>query len=791
MNLFSLKISLRILSRYKVNTVINLLGLVAAFTSAILLLVYIFNEISYDNFHKNGDRIYRLNSTITTADAQEMRTVTSSGKLPAILLDKLPEIENITRFYGWGKSEVIVNHQRFSADNVFWVDTSYLKMFNFELLPGTNANSLNEPNGVLLTQTDAVKYFGDINPVGKTLNIEGTTYQVRGLMKDVPSNSHMQFGMLATMAAICTPGNDITDRNGLSFTFYVMLKEGANYDQFFSKFKKICNSYTEERFGSVGFHVDHYLQPLKDVHLHSNLSYDTAKAGDIKNIRIFGVLVLLTLLIASVNYINLMTAQSEIRMRETGLLKVLGADRMHLIRKFMSESLIICFSALIIAFAIAEVLLPPFGQLLDVNLKGVSPVNGTIIAIMAGVAFLTAFLSGIYPSLVGSVITPAIILKGSKSNSSFSNITKYLVAFQFCITAFLIIAVLLVQLQISYMKNKKLGFDRSNLIVLENVTMKMANSFPALRSELLKNPDIENVTTSQSVPGSPMSIQNCYKLGDDPKNAFLINEARVADNYLKTFRMNLIAGRDFDSLGKDDESFIVNEMAVKKLGLKNPLGEKIVVWNNTGTIVGVVSDFHFASMHRRVEPLVLTHYQKIHQLVTIRIRPGTTARSVDFIEKTVKAVDPDYNAEYYFIDEYFQTLYAKEERFNQLIGAGSILAIIISVMGLYAFTTFTIRRRVKEIGIRKTLGASIEQIVRMLSLRILWWMIPGIIVAFPFVWLIVSKWLERFSYHIELAKYWWVWIIGALVSITIGMLSVFFQSGRAAKANPVESLKYE
>lgn len=792
MNFFSLRISWRILTRFKINTIINLSGLIAAFTAAILILVYIINETSFDKFHDHGDRIYRLNSIITMADGQELKAATTSGKLPAVLMRQLPEIEYISRYYNWGSHEVVANGNRYSSELIYWVDTSFLDIFSFKMKESEAKNCLKEPNSIVLTSSAARRLFGNMDPINKTLLIDGTGYQVTGLMEDVPSNSHMQFEMLASFETIETPGNGITDRNGLSFTFYLMLKPGTDYAAFYPKFQRVADQHTKERFENTGFSVKHSLQPLDRVHLYSNLIIDTAKSGDIRNIRIFSFMALFILLIASMNYINLMTAQSEVRMRETGLLKVLGADRIHLIRKFLIESLLICFSALILAYGIAELLLHSFSNIMDSDLSEASLFTGPIVPIMIGVALVTGIISGFYPAWIGSISNPATILKGSKGNKTISNLSKYLVAFQFCITVFLIIGVVLVQQQIFYMKNIDLGFKKTDLIVVNNVTDKIRNSYKSIRAEMLASPDIVDVTQGQTSPGLPMSVQNCYKVGDDPNTAFMINEARVNDHYLSTYGIKLISGRDFNQdMPTDSASFIINKSAARKLGLKDPVGTKINVWNTQGTIIGVVSDFHFTSMHRAVEPLVFTHHQDWFNLISVRLRPGTTVRAMKHIVKVLKEADPVYNIEYAFVDQTFKTMYLKEERFNDLITAGSILAIIISVMGLFALTTFTIRRRVKEVGIRKTMGASAKQIIFLLAGKVLWWILPGIVVAFPLIWYTMDVWLSNFAYHINLIDYWWVWISGALFSVLVGLLSVYFQAAKAARSNPVTSLQYE
>lgn len=790
MNYNSLKITWRMLTKYKVNNIINLSGLVVAFTVALLILVFIVHELSFDNFQTKIDRVYRLNSTIS-GDGEEMEAIGTSGKLPAILKERLPEIEHITRYYNEGQ-EVNINNQRYITTSFFWVDSSFFEIFDFEIINGNKSTCLKDPNSVVLTESIAKKMFGKVDPMNKVIICNGINYQVTALMKDPPLNSHMQFEMLGSFATVETPEYDVTLMNGVPFTFYVLLNKGVDYPAFFAKFKSVSDQHTKERFEGWGMKVVHTLQPMSRIHLHSKLSFENAKVSDIKNLYIFGFLALFILLIASVNYVNLMTAQAELRMKETGLRKVLGADRTHLIKQFLFESLIICLLALVISFSIADALLDPFGLLVDSKFNSSSLFNLPVVIIILFVAGLTSIVSGFYPAWIASIKNPASIMKGSKGNKASGSFSKYLVAFQFAITVFLIITVILIKLQVNYMKNKDLGFAKDNLVYIYNLTAPIRSSFDAIRSELLQNPIIENVTASQAVPGTGGSGQTCRLATADPNSGFHINENRIQDHYIETFKIKIVQGRDFDpQLQTDSAAFIINEVTVKKLGLLNPVGQKIVVGPTTGTVIGVMSDFNYASMRNVIDPLALSHYSKRIGMITARIRKGTTTEALMYIEKVIKSRDPNYNFEYQFIDQKFASMYAKEERFNNLISAGAIIAIVISVMGLFALTAFSVKRRVKEIGIRKTLGATVNQIHTLLAGKILVWIIPGLLVAFPFAWLAMEKWMSNFAYHITLINYWWVWMVGAAIALLVGFLTIYFQAIKAARENPIDCIRYE
>lgn len=792
MSLNPFKISWRILTKYKANTIINLSGMIVAFTSTVLILVFILHELDFDNFHEKGERIYRLNSAISMADAKEIHATISNGKLPALLLQKMPEIESITRFYYWGTNEIKHDKKQFTTDKLFWVDTSFFNIFSFDLVKGNELTCLKEPNSLILTETFATKIFGNDNPINKSLTIGSNTYLVTAIIEDAPTTSHLQFDMLASMSTIENAKFDVAVQNVLDFTFYVLLKDGVNFTTFHPKFSKICDDHVSENFGSFGIKLKHSLQPLEKVHLYSNFDFDRAVTGDLKNIKIFSILSVFILLIASLNYINLMTAQSEVRLRESGIRKVLGADKFHLIKLYLFESIIICMSALFLAFGLADLLIKVFGNLLDTTLNTFDVFDIRVIVIMLIITLITSIASGVYPALIVSRANPAKILKGSKGNKVNSNFSKYLVAVQFGITIFLIITVLIINQQVRYMKYKDLGFEKDNLITVTNISKNIINAYPSVRARLLENTSFENVTASQDIPGITYSTQNCFKYGEDPNTGFIVNEIRLQDHYVKTFGFKIIQGRDYHVGSRSDSnSFVINQAAAKKLGFKDPIGKKIVIWQQPGTIIGVVSDFHITSLHKPVEPLIFTHYQKWFNNITVKVKESGIKESLGYLEKTIKEADPNYNFNYVFVNDTFKSMYSKEERLNEMMTSGSVIAIIISIMGLFSLTAFSVRRRVKEIGIRKTLGASVQQILILISGKILIWMIPGMLIAFPFAWWAAENWLSGFAYRIELIHYWWVWILSGIIALMVGFLTIYYQSVKTANTNPVDCLKYE
>ncbi len=793
MNLNYLKIAWRILLKHRVHTIINIIGLGIGFSISVLMMIFVLYQLSFDNFHQKSKRIARFTIEGVMTDGKILKGAMTSGDVAGVIKEKVPELEHACRVYHWGANDVMVNEKRFTDSRIHWADSTFFRIFDFPLISGNPIQALSEPNNVVLSSSTAAKYFPDEDPIGKIIKIGNLDYLITAVMKDVPVNSHLQFDMLASFHTLETNGRNVVESNGISFPTYLLMKEGTNANAFSKKTIEYADEHINEIFNKHGITIAHFLQPLDEIYLHSDFSYDSSKTGDMRNVYIFAFLAIVVILIAIFNFVNLVTAQSEKRTREIGMRKVMGAQRKDLIWQFMGESILIAFFAFLFSLLLNELLIGPFSQLLDEQFRLEYWYNFGFLLVILSFVLLTGVFAGFYPAIYLSRFEPVSVLKGVyKGSGRVHFLRKTLVIFQFSISIFLVVSVLLLHRQVEYMKNKDLGFNRDNVISVKNLTVSIRNSYPSFKAELLQHPDILNISASQSVPGEDRSLQSGYKKGDDPASAVMIYENRVQHEYVSTFGMEIIAGRDFNpDLKTDSSAIIINETAVKKLGLTNPIGMDISVWQHQGKVIGVVRDFNFMSLHNEIDPLALTMYEKWFSRINIRITPQNLKPTLAMLEEKFQSVDPNYTFEYNFVDDIFARMYQKEERLNKLISSAAILAIIISFMGLYALTSFTINTRIKEIGIRKTLGASVANILSMLFRDLSKWIVVGNLIAWPLSYYVVTQWKQNFAFQIDIFDNWYLFIIAGLLAASVGVMATLVQAISAANANPINSLKSE
>ncbi len=787
-----IRIAFRNLIKHRTNTLINIFGLAVGFSSSILIMNYVYHEMHFDDFHENKGRIYRLWGNASMTDGKVISTATTSGRIPERVIGTVPGAEAMTRVYGPNTEVIRFAGKRFTTETVTWVDSSFFKIFSFNLISGNPENALKEPFTAVLSQTTAKKFFGD-TAMNQVIQINRYKYRITGVYEDFPNNSHFRTDVLAAFMTLDRPEYSVVEQNGLSFPQYYMLGKDADPEKTLNSITEIADKVIEERLGPYGIRMEHQSQPLERIHLYSNLNFDIGESGDIRNIYIFAILALFIMLIAVMNFINLVTAQSDSRSKEIGIRKVSGAGRSGIVKQFLGESVLMSAFAVIIALLLNEGLAGYLSGLLDQPLPLIYWNKPGYFAAIILFGILIGVLAGLYPAFYLSSFQPVKVLKGDHHGSRKPHfLRKIMTTLQIAITVFLIICLLLLQIQVNYMKNTDLGFKKENIVVYQNLTDNIKNSIESLKAEMLANPNVVNVATSQSVPGKSRSVQNLYRYGDDPKSAILTHENRIQDDFVETMGMEIIMGRDFDKeLKTDTASFILNEMAVKKLGLENPIGEKVVVWSETGTVIGVVRDFNYLPLNNTIDPLVLTRYASWFSLISVRIRPENIRETITYLDEILKKADPSYTPEMFFIDQTFKEFYEQEEQISRLITVATILAAILSVLGLYGLTTLTIRKKVKEIGIRKALGGSITSILFLLFKDLSRWVIVGNIIAWPIAFWTISRWLQNFAFRIEILEYWWVFIAAAIISLLIGILTMSAQTIKAARANPVDALRYE
>ncbi len=787
-----IRIAVRNIRKNKINSLINIFGLSVGMSVSILIMIYVYQETQFDDFNSKSDRIYRLTGQAWMADGKQMSMAVTTGNMGDRLLERIPEIEEAVTCYGFDTEEITFNHRRFTSDIVLWADTGFLKIFDFPLLEGNPATALRDPYSVILTQETARKYFGD-TAMNREIKINDVKYKVTGIMKNVPDNSHLQMDMVASFRSLIRPDYNIVERNGISFGLYLLVRPHVDMTQFGEKFQAVTQDVITKRFGDYGIKVIQHLQPLNKVHLYSRFNYDYAITGDIRKVYIFSALAFFIILIAIMNFINLVTAQSDNRAKEIGIRKVSGATRKNLVSQFIAESVLFSLFAMVIALFLNEVLVFPFSQVMDQKFTLIYWDKPVFLAGIICFAIVVGIISGLYPAFFLSSFRPVITLKGGQfGHRSPHLLRKVLVTLQFSISIFLIVSLFLLQLQFRLIRERNLGFNKENVVVFKNLTDGIRDSYPSIKAEMLARPGVLNVTASQSVPGLNRSVQNLYKQGDDPTTAIMVHENRVQDEYIKTMGMHIIRGRDFDpALKTDTASFIINQTAAEKLGLTDPIGQKLVVWNMKGTVVGIVSDFNFLSLHNEIDPLVFTHYENWFNRISIRLRPGDQKNDLDRLSEILSKADPSYNPDFTFLNNDLDDLYTKDERFNRMITMGAALAILISILGLYGLTAFTVRKKVKEIGIRKALGGSVGGITLMLFRDLSRWVLVGNLIAWPLAYFLIRDWLENFAFRIGILQQWWAFIAAGLLTLIVGGLTMLYQTLRAANANPVDSLRYE
>ena len=783
----------RNLLKNKVNTIINILGLTVGFSVSVLILIYVYHEVSFDNFHENGNRIYRMTLEGSMADGKTLRAALTSGEIAREVLNKVPGVEHATRVYDWGENEVFIGDKRYTNDDIAWADTGFFRIFTFPVIAGNPSTALSEMYSIVLSESLAKKYFGGTDVMNETIKIGDQDYRVTGIMKDWPANSHLAYEAIASFSSLERTDYDIVARNGISFPTYIMLEEGVDHQAVTEQVCVTANEVMDARYGPVGINTKSFTQPLADVYLRTQAMFSDGRSGDIRNVYIFSFLAFFIILIAVFNFINLMTAQSERRMKEIGLRKVVGAGKPDVIRQFIGESVLVAVIAFLLSLGLNELLLEPFSGLMAGQFRLEYWHQPVLLLAVVIFVVLTGVISGIYPALYLSNFRPVRVLKGSVNSAGKKHtLRKVLVTLQFAISIFLIICLFLLHAQTNFLKTKDLGFQREGTMAIHSLTDGIRSSYKSIKAELLQNPDIFAVTASQSIPGQPRSMQNCYKKGDDPRSAIMINENRVQHDYLETFGISVVMGRGFNKeMRTDTGAFVINQKAAEKLGLSEPIGQDIYVWSVPGKIIGVIADYNYLSLRSEIDPLVLSMYSNWFRTISLRIRPEKVSETMEYVEETLKQADPNYTFNYTFVDDRFANMYRKEERVNRLFSSAAILAVIISIMGIYALTSFTVGRKIKEIGIRKAMGASIPQIIGMLFTDLSKWILIGNIIAWPLAFWLVKDWLNNFAYQIELINYWWVFPAAALVAVGVGTLAMFYQSYTAARSNPVDALRYE
>jgi putative ABC transport system permease protein len=786
-----IKTALRVIRRQKAFSLINISGLAIGLTICMLIMLWVADEWSFDRFHSNAGQIYRVYRDESAVQPNSTSALTPPPMAAALKAD-FPEIAKSTRFGYWRKQLVTYGDKSFNEPNYRNADPDFFTMFSFPLLRGNPETVFDNPYSVILTETTARKYFGQEDPLGKTLTVNNTyDIVVTGIVKDVPLNSTLSFDLLSPFGILIKEsiGENSRDNWGFnSFSTYVMLNQSSSIQDLNQKLKGYLKKYEPEGSDEL------VLQPLTDIHLFSNLGHDLRNRGDIKYVWIFTALAFFVLLIAGVNFMNLSTARSANRAKEVGLRKVVGAGRSQLIRQFFSESVLMALFAFFTALILLELLLPLFNNISGKYLS--SPWQNSPVFLIAFLllALITGLASGSYPALFLSSFHPVRILKGStlRSTGSSSFLRRFLVVFQFSLSVFLIIGTIVISRQLSFMKNLDLGFNHEHIIHL-SIHGELRDKYDAIRDRFLQNPDVLHVTASMALPTNIQSTPGTPEWeGKDPDAQMEIKADFVDYDYIETFDIPLVEGRSFSKEFSTDmeTAFIVNEEAVRRMGLEKPVvGKRFGFWDIDGQIIGVMKDAHFQSLHYKIEPLVFKMFRPWLRRIYVKIRTDDISGTIKSLEKDWNQMNTGYPFEYKFLDEDFNDLYESETRLGNIFQSFTTLSVFIACLGLFGLASFMVGQKTKEIGIRKVLGSSTLSIITLLDSEFLKWFLVANLIAWPVSYLVMRRWIQKFAYRTNISLE--IFLLAGIIGLTVALVTVSMQTLKAAHANPADSLKHE
>ncbi len=782
------KVALRNIKRYKTFSTINIMGLAISMSCVILIFLWVRDEITYDEFNSNLENIYRV--VIRDSSTNKIRnSAVTPAPLAYVLKNEYPEITQITRTAS-GRNLIKFDNKSFDENEILYADPGILNIFSFPLIAGNIATALSDPHSLVITEDAAEKYFGREQAVGKIVEIKEKDFVVSGVLKNLPQNSTLKFNILIPFEYLREVEN-IDFWGAWRYYTYVQLKENLSIHEVNKKIAGIIAKHQPNAKSSP------YLQPFQEIHLYSDLNYDIPGRSDIKYVWIFSSLALFITIIACINFMNLATAKFGIRSKEIGMRKVVGAGRKSLVLQFLGESVLLSFIALLIAVLIVELILPSFNLFSAKNLSLDFISSSKLYLGLIGLGLIIGILSGSYPAILISAFQPIQILKSIptkrtfKENKNSKSGRNFLVVMQFTITIIFIISALIIANQLNYIKEKKLGFEK-NYVVYIPMKGNLLKNYQTFKNKLIQDPNINNVTASFQLPTNIGSSPGEMEWeGKNPGQNVRINAGLIDYNYFETFEMEMALGRRFSKKHNADDSaaYILNETAIAEMAMVNPIGKWFSFWDTRGTIVGVVKDFHSQSLHKKINPIVLKIDSYWLFYVYARINSTNIAAAISKIEKTWKRFNPDYPFEYHFLDETIDKLYWSEQRMGDLFQYLTYLTLFIACLGLFGLSSFTTEQRIKEIGIRKALGASISGILILLSKEFVKWVIIANILAWPVAWFVMDKWLQNFAYRIQID--WWVFILSGSIALVISILTVSSQAIKTALTNPVESLRYE
>ncbi|MCJ7447245.1 MAG: ABC transporter permease [Bacteroidales bacterium] len=798
--------AIRNMRKQRGSVILNITGLAIGLTSFLFITLYVLNELSYDRFHENYENIYRP-KVVGRMSGGEINQAITAAPMAQAMLNDYPEILRVTRVTRMGAWLIRFGDKKFNEDGVLFADSTFFSVLDFKLLKGDPKTALVQPRSMVLTEEFSKKYFGDQDPMGQSMSVEEDTilYTVTGVVQDVPDNSHIKFDMLASMSTY--PGR-ANNQFWVSHNFYtyIVVKEGIEKSMLEEKLQGMVIKYVGPQLQEfLGLSVDDFrkagndfryvLEPLKDIHLKGAPQYNLEPPDSLSTVYIFAVIALMILVIAIINYVNLATAKSASRAKEVGVKKVAGVNRSGLVFQFLGESLIIVTIAAFLAVLLIYALTPSFNQLTgkEISVGLLNSFTGIISLLI--LIFIVGISAGFYPAFVLASFKPVDVLKGTLNPGSMSKTLRgILVVFQFTVSIIIIIGSIIVYNQLNFMTKKDLGFEKENLIVIRRPDAFFRQMAP-FRDRLLQIPGVEKVGFSRAVPGTTFNNNGFLKDEDPEKNTYLINQTGVSLDFPQALGVQLVEGRFFSrEFGTDSTAILINETAVKSLGLKNPVGKFIVEPRGPQQflrrqIIGIMKDFNIESMHKEITPVCFTVMGPGggDQFATVRL-------SGNNINETIKAIEQEWQRfttrqpfQYDFFTDSWNNLYSAEMKTGKIFILFSILAIFIACLGLIGLITYITNKRTREIGIRKTYGASIQVVLNLLSKEVVYLILISSVIAYPIAWLGSKYWLEGFASKVSVNPI--IYIFATLIVLIIGWLSISYQTIKAAGTNPAEALR--
>ena len=794
-----LSVALRNLRRHPAYSLINIAGLAIGMATCILILLYIQDELGYDRYHPHAERVYRIVDDIESGGQTNQTAGTPTGWGPALKRD-FPEIELLVRMRGTESAWLVdLGNTIYYERKVIWAEPELFEMFSMPLVLGDPATALSEPYTMVISEDLAYKYFGAEDPIGKAVNLDNRwDFMVTGVMKNIPTNSHMRPDMLVSYTTMNVIGAwDLDDwEYHRNLYTYIRLRENVSPDEFEAKLPAFLERHAGDQYREAGISLRPSLQPLVDIHLYSNRESEHEPNGDIRYVALFMVIAFLILIIACINFINLATARSEMRAREVGVRKVLGANRMQLIRQFLGESVLMAGLAAIVAVILVQLVLPAMNDIAGKQLA-LPLTDWMVLAVLVLGTILIGLAAGCYPAAYLSGFLPAIVMKGNpETGKKGLGMRQVLVVVQFSMSIFLLVSTAVIHDQLEFIQTKRLGFDKEYIMVVPITGSHQVPNTPVLKQRLSGMPGVVGVASTTGVPGMRvLPIMEVRPEGMPPEDHLMMATLHVDENFLDVMDIDVIAGRNFSpDWGTDTTGgVLLNETAVRNLGWGTPddaLGRQFERLSFEGVVpgrvIGVVRDFHLRTIHEEIEPAAIMT-STYHIFVLIRIAPDNIPETIGRIEEVWRDVDPRFPLDYTFLDEDFDALYRTDHQLGEIFAVFAFLAIFVACLGLLGLASFSIQQRTREIGIRKVVGSSVSGIVVLLSKDFMKYVLWANVIAWPLAYFVMSNWLQNYAYNAEIRYVWFV--AGGMLALVIAWLTIGAHAVAASRRNPVNALR--